>query len=657
MKNEPDASVERKEFAEILYDLVGQNFLVNQNTAIRHKFLTLILRQKFTACPSFQARFLEILQRKIKSTKEGYCKKCRSEWSESDTIYRQALGLKKSNKIACVDPHCVSAQQKSAIPPFASPKFDDFVREFNLTKDYRRFCKQLAGELELPDEVTTRPPKRETKLLPTEITPMGDFSQMYDYQASIGLKITEMLERYTPETSRALVVLPTGSGKTRLVVETLIDWINKGKKGKEKSKFILWIADRNELCQQALDTFADVFRHRGKKDSSLKLHPIYSNSPKNIRDLLYKYSIDSSGETIEEEIYDENGIIIASIQSLYKLSQNDDQGSLNEVGQYASIVVIDEAHHAVPSNKSYTQVLRALGFNFAVRKAKADIHKYKACLLGLTATPFRSEDQMGKSTKALLNRFGKKDRILWPPFSDHTKPGNMPPFAHLDVQSTAFQNESVKLYGEGSYDRDGKISEYHFTIQKLLTGSDAAKKSIVHDASGEDKNIEFVFKKPGRYKVQLIVKDDLGETSKNPSTADIEIYPRQKRDEKTNLDAMKKLYKHLINREILAKPHHYIIDYGRRIDLSENDRKQFELFHDIGKSTISKIGNDSFRNNQIIEKIKSLVHKESRAVNSSVRLLCGTFKIDLFHTGCAARHKVSINRPHNKPGRKKRDHT
>ena len=44
--------------------------------------------------------------------------------------------------------------------------------------------------------------------------------------------------------------------------------------------------------------------------------------------------------------------------------KNKDCDSLSELGKYTSIVVIDEAHHAVSSNKSYTQVLKVLGFNF-----------------------------------------------------------------------------------------------------------------------------------------------------------------------------------------------------------------------------------------------------------------------------------------------------
>ena len=34
----------KKSFAEILYDLVGQNFLLNQNKTIRNKFLEIILK-------------------------------------------------------------------------------------------------------------------------------------------------------------------------------------------------------------------------------------------------------------------------------------------------------------------------------------------------------------------------------------------------------------------------------------------------------------------------------------------------------------------------------------------------------------------------------------------------------------------------------------
>jgi superfamily II DNA or RNA helicase len=594
----------KKSFAEILYDLVGQNFLLNQNKTIRNNFLAIILKKKFDVDSSFQERFLNYLIKEIKSTSVGKCGICNKRWIISDKVYFQGLGLSKP--ICCSEQQCVLTQQKNKIPKISDPQFSNFVSGFSLKREYKTFCKNLVDEFDFPNEVNYQPPK-EIKLLPETIKPLGIFSTLYDFQSSIGLKIADMLENYEKETSRALVVLPTGAGKTRLVVETLIEWINNGKKGKEKSKFVLWIVDKTELCQQTFDTFAEIFRYRGKKDSSLKLHPIYGDNFKNIGDILYRYSEDSG------EINEENGIIIASIQSLFRMTKNEDQGSLPELGKNTSIVIIDEAHHAVPTNKSYNKVLNALGFNFRNSMKKGvDIHKNQVCLLGLTATPFRGTDQLGKNTKNLLNRFGTQKRILWPPFSDDVIDENIPPYAHLDVQKTAYQFERVKLYGERSYDKDGKIKNYRFVIQKLFSASTYAGNSIISDKTYTEKNIDFEFKEPGRYQIQLFVTDNDGEISKNLAGVNIEIYPIEQQEGKTNVEEMRKLYKHLIKREILSTPHHYIIDNTKGSYGTTKDIEEFKLFHDISNSTIKEIGKDNHRNHKIIEKIKSLIEKENR---------------------------------------------
>ena len=594
----------KKSFTEILYDLVGQNFLLNQNKIIRNKFLEIILKKKLEEDASFQEKFWNCLLRKKNSTSDGICNICKKRWITSDDVYLQGLGLEKN--ICCSDYQCALEQQKRKIPKISEPQFSTFISEFTLKMEYKYFCKKLVDELEFPIDVIFQPNK-EIKLLPETIKPLGAFSTLYDFQSSIGLKIIDMLENYEKDTSRALVVLPTGAGKTRLVVESLIEWINNGKKGKEKSKFVLWIVDKNELCQQTFDTFAEIFRYRGRKDSSLKLHPIYGENPKNIGDILYQYSEDRG------EINEENGVIIASIQSLYKISQLEDQGSLPELGQYTSIVIIDEAHHAVPSNKSYNQVLRSLGFDFknSIRKG-VDIHKNHTCLLGLTATPFRGTEELGKSTIDLLNRFGTKKRILWPPFSNSIENENIPPHAHLDVQKNAYQFERVKLYGERSYDKDGKIKNYRFVIQKLFSASTYSNIPIISDETYDKENIDFEFKEPGRYSIQLTVMDNDGTISKNLATANIDIHPIEQQEEKTNVEEMRKLYKHLIKREILSTPHHYIIDNTKTVYDATSDIEQYSTFHEVSDATIKEIGKDSHRNHKIIEKIISLVTKEYR---------------------------------------------
>ncbi len=600
---EKESHAERKSFAEILFDYVGKNFLVNTNKHTRTSFLCLIIKKQIEIDSSFKDIFLSCLISNINSESAGSCKKCNSKWNKDQPIFSQKLGLKKP--LYCSDKECITAQQR-----IVSNNLCDLVKEFTINKEYKSFCKTIIehlkaknhDHLELPREIFFSQ-SHEAKLLPDTIRPIGMLQPLHDYQSSIRLKILDMLENYTIDTSRALVVLPTGAGKTRLVVETLIDWINDGKKGKEDKKFILWIVDKKELCQQAFDTFADMFRHKGKKDSSLRLHPIYDKEAKNIGDILYQHSGDDGGYIDEQ-----NGVIVASIQSLYSISKNSDNGSLPELGKYTAMVIIDEAHHAVPSNISYNRVLEALGFNFR-RRAGMDISENHTCLLGLTATPFRGDDDK-KSTTSLLNRFGKKHRILWPSFSDLADEVDVPPHASLTVQKNGLQNEQIRLYGEGSYSiTDERIIEYHFIILKHNHDSPSTE---VYNEKGQDANIDFSFRDPGKYEIQLYVSDSKN-TSTNMAISYINILQSPRSSEASNDKEMKKLYDHLIKQKILAVPHHYIIDYSRhKVDMTDKEIEQFKQFHDISEKTIKAIGSDPQRNHRIINKICSLINKENK---------------------------------------------
>lgn len=595
----------KKKFAEILYDLVGQNFLVNKDSSMRFKFLGHILKAIVKADPSFQNRFLKELIIERKANKNNSCKTCNIKWERDDDIFEYNMEIEK--KIFCANWNCVFKQLDSILK-ISDEQFIDIISNFRMNKSYFKLCNKLIDEINLPKSVMAKP-NRKIKLLPTLVEPAGTLMPLYDYQSNIGSKIREMLEKYEIKKSRRLVVLPTGAGKTRLVAETLIEWINSGKPGKENSKFILWIVDRNELCQQAFDEFNNLFKHKGKKYTALKLHPIYEENEKNIRDILNKYHAPISDyDDVPEELDNENGIVIASIQSLYSICQNTSSNSLGDLGKYTSIVIIDEAHHAHPSSQSYTRVLRVLGFDFKNIRKGIDINKNKTCLLGLTATPFRGADHDGKRTRELLNRFGGENNIIWPAISYELANNIIPPTAYLYVQEIGFQSETIKMYGENSYTQNLPIIEYNFIISKIESSGDI----IIHEHSTNEKNIEMKFDKPGTYKIKLVVKDEQGNCNENYQLRQIKIIPRENIVNETVSTRMQNLYKHLIKRKILAKPHHYIMDYSKiKIPLTNNDLKQFNQFHDITDRTISEIGNDPQRNKRIIDKISSLIKNEN----------------------------------------------
>ena len=159
-----------------------------------------------------------------------------------------------------------------------------------------------------------------------------------------------------------------------------------------------------------------------------------------------------------------------------------------------------------------------------------------------------------------------------------------------------------------------KLENIHFTVKQIETELKYRPDITIENITSEEKNIDFIFREPGTYSIQLVVKDDNGKDSENIAVKTIKVFPVEKRIEKTNVDEMKRLYKHLIKREILSKPHHYIIDHSKVIiNIDEKrDIEQFKNFHDVSMSTIRKIGDNSHRNNLIINKLVSLVKKEKR---------------------------------------------
>ncbi len=85
-----------------------------------------------------------------------------------------------------------------------------------------------------------------------------DFPRLHDYQERLALNIFEMLDRLAPQ--RAMLSLPTGAGKTRVTAEAVIRWVKQA--GDLKGP-ILWIAQTEELCEQAVQSWQFVWSKAG----------------------------------------------------------------------------------------------------------------------------------------------------------------------------------------------------------------------------------------------------------------------------------------------------------------------------------------------------------------------------------------------------------
>ena len=85
------------------------------------------------------------------------------------------------------------------------------------------------------------------------------FKSLKEYQSSVSFKAIDELQN---SASRFVIQMPTGSGKTRVAMEVISQFINDSKKNVR----ILWLAHQKELCAQAFQCFIEVWSHLRSKN-------------------------------------------------------------------------------------------------------------------------------------------------------------------------------------------------------------------------------------------------------------------------------------------------------------------------------------------------------------------------------------------------------
>lgn len=232
-----------------------------------------------------------------------------------------------------------------------------FVRTLRLPPAFAGW----RGEAALPDTL--------------DVEPCVKLPPLADYQRELYERLLEIL-RSPEDENRAILTLPTGAGKTRTAVEALLSW----RQSQPDRPIVLWIAQSEELCEQAVQAIREVWFDLGHGNSSF-------------RESLTIGRLWGSRNAVPWEC----GAVVASIQKLYTAASGDGSDltpeDLQVLGDKTGVVVVDEAHRALAP--SYGTVLSALGFNFRQKTAKT-------ALIGLTATPRRTSDE---ETLRLRRRF------------------------------------------------------------------------------------------------------------------------------------------------------------------------------------------------------------------------------------------------------------
>ena len=212
---------------------------------------------------------------------------------------------------------------------------------------------------------------RQTNILPTidDVLPLGIPPKLVKFQENLKMRMLTVLTRDGDKT-RCVVTLPTGGGKTRVAVEAFVDWMQERFAARQ---YLLWIAQSEELCEQAISCIRQMWGSR-EYTSSLRVYRYFGG-----RDI---------------PLYDlQGGAVVTSIQQLYNRIKGGDP-ALDKILEYTGAMIIDEAHRAV--SQMYSVLL-----DRAEEIRGPDL--FPIC--GLTATPGRAGISGLDETLTLADRF------------------------------------------------------------------------------------------------------------------------------------------------------------------------------------------------------------------------------------------------------------
>ena len=178
---------------------------------------------------------------------------------------------------------------------------------------------------------------------------------------------------------RTMLHMPTGAGKTRTAMRVVASYMFQ-----ERTCFIVWLSYSEELCDQAMAEFQNMWKAAG--DRPVETVRFYGKNTPDVLSLTKKHG----------------GIfMVAGLKKMYEAARKDTI-FLSTLADRVSLVVMDEAHQAV-----------ALTYKF-ILQTLVEKHADGARLLGLSATPGRTwnDVDMDKELSEFFNR--KKVTIKTP---------------------------------------------------------------------------------------------------------------------------------------------------------------------------------------------------------------------------------------------------
>ena len=223
---------------------------------------------------------------------------------------------------------------------------------------------RFVTDLGFPDSFAgSRFPSPEPRI---EVDGPSEFPALHAYQEELAQALLGLLQRPLPQ--RGMLSLPTGGGKTRVTAEGVIRWIRNSK---TLPGPVLWIAQTEELCEQAVQSWSFVWSKVGP-ELPLVISRLWTTND----------ATPAAGRP---------HLVVATDAKLQRCLDSDEYSWLRES---TSLVIVDEAHTAMSSR--YTAILDSLGLTY---------HRTERHLVGLTATPYKNDVER---THLLVQRFGDR---------------------------------------------------------------------------------------------------------------------------------------------------------------------------------------------------------------------------------------------------------
>jgi DNA repair protein RadD len=241
-----------------------------------------------------------------------------------------------------------------------------------------RWARTFCDTLELPESLA----HGRDRALPDDerVEPPVALTALHDFQQDTYHALRRILGGGV---GSALLSLPTGAGKTRVAVDALCDHL-AGRR--DARNVVLWIAQSDELLQQAWQCFRQVWGspRDGAEVRRTGLDIVRAWGSRRI-------------DTVEVD--DGPAVVLAGIQQLHAWS--DDPEALADLlpRRRLAAVVVDEAHRVI--TQSSREVLIALGLRV---KNHWRVPANAPPVLGLTATPWRSRDAESESLRGYFER-------------------------------------------------------------------------------------------------------------------------------------------------------------------------------------------------------------------------------------------------------------